>query len=453
MLRKPFAYGISLWLALGLAACSDDAPRPGGTPPPNPNDGQLYLTIIGDRDISLQESESWRLAVKYHDAQGHAVAGQVAFALTGTTAGAQLDAINVSTDALGIAHVTVTAGTQAMFGVTASAPKANGVDWRLQVQKNNQIPPLRYAGTYHLESTLDVGGGFPGGLGMTFRTIDDLTDDPYDPATWLIDYALAQLNSPTITSIVNAFRPGLDSDLYNQITTAAPDLVANLRRIGQDVTAVARHFGTGSDLVVEAHTNPIDGTVTVVEKHTLKSVIFTLEGTRHELSFVSLRMPEPLAMNIPGDVQMQTTLLIGRHQFQVSYGRLILIALDQLIIPLLDPAASSMSQFLTDQINCVQVGASIANAVGVGTPAMWASACQNAITAVSNAIESEILRIDTTGAQLDWQGTATLVDHDSDRVVEALDPGRWTGTFLIAGQTSTLGLSASNAFHGTRTSP
>ena len=450
---KKLAYAVLFAL---VAGCGPD-PSPGmngtgGAGGGGEPDGPLYLTILGSDNVALTEGEAQFLSVKYHDAQGHAVQGDVAFALSGTTAGAQIDRQSAHTDNLGIAKVQVTGGTQTSFGVQATAPKANPANWRVDVNKAAP-PPLRWAGVYHLENSLDVGGGFPGGLGMTFRTIDDLTDGPYDPATWLIDQALAQINDPTITSIVNAFRPGLDSDLLNQINSAAPGLVDQLRTIGQDITAVARHFGTGSDLVVEAHTN-IDGTITVAEKHTLKSVIFNIQNVRYEFTFAGdLGMPEPTALDIPGSVVGEQTLNIGEHHFDVSYGQLILVALDRVIIPQLDPNANSIGTFLADQIDCQSVGQSISNAVGFGSSQFWASACTGALNAVGTAIESEILRIDQTGAQLDWQGHATMVDHDMNRVVESLNPGRWTGTFLIAGQTSTLADSPLNSFTGHRTSP
>jgi hypothetical protein len=450
---KKLAYAVLCALVVGCGP--DPSPGPGnggsggngGEP-----DGPLYLSIIGATNVALMEGEAQVLSVKYHDMQGHAVSGDVAFALQGTAAGAHIDRQTAHTDNLGIAQVQVTGGMQSSFSVEASAAKANPADWRIDVSKAAP-PPLRWAGIYHLESTLDVGGGFPGGLGMTFRTIDDLTDGPYDPATWLIDQALAQINDPTISSIVNAFRPALDQELLTQIENAAPGLVDELRTIGQDITDVARRFGTGSDLVVEAHTN-IDGTITVVEKHTLKSVIFIIDNTRHEFTFAGdLGMPEPMAQNIPGSVVGETTLNIGEHGFDVSYGRLILIALDRVIIPQLDPNANSIGQLLNDQIDCQSIGQSISSFVGFGSQQFWAGACTGAITAVGNLLEAEILRIDQTAGHLDWQGHATMVDHDMNRVVEALNPGRWTGTFLIAGETSTLNDSALNAFTGNRTSP
>ena len=450
---KKLAYAVLIALVAGCGP--DPAPGPnggGGSGGGGEPDGPLYLTILGNDQIGLTEGEAQLLSVKYHDAQGHAVAGDVSFALNGTTAGAQLDRQTAHTDTLGIAKVQITGGTQSTFGVVATAPKANPANWRIDVNKAAP-PPLRWAGVYHLENSLDVGGGFPGGLGMTFRTIDDLTDGPYDPASWLIDEALNQINDPTISAIVNAFRPGLDQDLLNQINSAAPGLVDQLREIGQDITAVARHFGTGSDLVVEAHTN-VDGTITVVEKHTLKSVIFVIQNVRHEYTFAGdLSRPEPMAMNIPGSVVGEQTLNIGEHTFDVSYGRLILIALDRAIIPQFDPNANSIGEFLNDQIDCQSIGASLSNSIGFGSPQFWASACTGALNPVAQAIENEILRIDQTAGHLDWQGHATMVDHDMNRVVEELNPGRWTGSFVVGGQTSNLVDSPLNSFTGHRTSP
>jgi hypothetical protein len=65
-------------------------------------------------------------------------------------------------------------------------------------------------------------------------------------------------------------------------------------------------------------------------------------------------------------------------------------------------------------------------------------------------VESEIQKLDQTPARLEWEGTATLADKNCDGLVEALEAGRWTGTFRIAGQTATLALSPANSFRGVR---
>ena len=74
-------------------------------------------------------------------------------------------------------------------------------------------------------------------------------------------------------------------------------------------------------------------------------------------------MPEPTALNIPGSVMGEQVLNIGEHTFDVSYGQLILVALDRVIIPQFDPNANSIGEFLNDQIDCQSIGQSISNAV------------------------------------------------------------------------------------------
>src|SRR5690348_4613812 len=79
---KKLAYAVLFILACG----PDPSPGPGnggsggsgGEP-----DGPLFLTVVGAGNVSLVEGEAQVLSVKYHDMQGHAVSGDVAFALQG----------------------------------------------------------------------------------------------------------------------------------------------------------------------------------------------------------------------------------------------------------------------------------------------------------------------------------------------------------------------------------
>ena len=94
----------------------------------------------------------------------------------------------------------------------------------------------------------------------------------------------------------------------------------------------------------------------------VRLVNFNIENTRHEFTFAGdLAMPEPMAQNIAGSVVGETRLNIGEHAFDVSYGRLILIALDRLrrsnIYPdrtQLDSAILAGSAWIARQIGQLQ---------------------------------------------------------------------------------------------------
>src|SRR5690349_3551026 len=111
---KKLTHAVLFILVAGCGGDPSPAPSPsgaGGSSGGEP-ESPLFLTVVGASNVSLGESEAQVLSVKYHDSGGHAVAGEVAFALQGASAGAHLDRQTTQTDALGVAQVQVVGGTE-----------------------------------------------------------------------------------------------------------------------------------------------------------------------------------------------------------------------------------------------------------------------------------------------------------------------------------------------------
>jgi hypothetical protein len=108
--------------------------------PPNPDGGPpLALEVIGQSQLGLHYSKSAVLEVSYHtdDATQQPVVGQpVHFSIFGDPAGSTLSADRATTDASGIAQVTLTAGAaEATFKVTVSATNAPDTEFQVSVSK------------------------------------------------------------------------------------------------------------------------------------------------------------------------------------------------------------------------------------------------------------------------------------------------------------------------------
>jgi hypothetical protein len=134
------------------------------------------------------------------------------------------------------------------------------------------------AGLYRVESTLDLQLDTASDPASAFRAIDDLTDGPYDPATWLIDRALQEIDSDVLTVVVSAFRPLLDRDLNQLILGAAPTLLDDLVTMGRHLGEASRAFGIISELRVAKDPSGADSAF--VMRHTLQSVFFSFAGQR-----------------------------------------------------------------------------------------------------------------------------------------------------------------------------
>ena len=71
---------------------------------------------------------------------------------------------------------------------------------------------------------------------------------------------------------------------------------------------------------------------------------------------------------------------IAEHKLPLSYGKVLRLGLDEVIIPALDPNATNLNELLADLVNCQAVGQAINDALaqqfgfggGAGT---WQTAC------------------------------------------------------------------------------
>jgi hypothetical protein len=430
-----------------LAACGGKHMTGGGDGGTN----SLILTILGPSQVMLPEGANVLLGVAYHDETGRPAMGTVSFALSGSAAGAQLNPMQAPTDPNGVAQFVVTAGRSGTFGVTASAPDADMATWNIQVAKQ-QTGPLTFAGTYHLESTLDVatalsGSAGSGSVGISLADLEAMTDDPNDPAKWLLDQMVDHVGDLELNYYMLQLRPSLDGYLNDRLLAASPGLKDDLNALRTDLAAALQRFGLGSDLVI---TPPSDGSsATIGEQHTVRSVIFNLGTNRREVALSDMQVADVMAANIAGSLQMDRTLGIGQHSVQLPWGKLLQAALERVIIPSHDAQANSLATYLQHEFSCSAVQDTMLMYLEVpGVPDYWNVTCQGTLSAAAGSLLTNFQG--GGNARFDLQGTAMLVDRDTNGTADLLDVGRWTGQVKIGGRTANLVSGPSNAFLGSR---
>ena len=422
-------------LTTGCAGESDGGPGPSNGPRQPAPDEAAFLSLVGDANLFVEPMSTRQLQVKYHDQSGAPLAGEIHFAIDGNGVGASLSAAKAVTDAQGVAKINLVAGNEGAFRIKVTAELATGVDWRVSVTRAvAPTPPLSLLGDFRTESTLDIGGGLPGTVGTVVRTLDDLTDGPNDPATFLIDAAVNQIGSSTIRSAVNFVRPGLDSMLNDFISDNSPTFVSKMLQVSRDFSNVARRFGLVSKLSISNGVS-IDGNIQL--KHKLEGVFFTIGGVKKTFMFSAMGIT-PTEVTVPAQVMGESKIVLGQHQFPFSYGQVLLVALNQAIIPAIDPTAHNIGELISHQVNCASIAVEIANFVGIGGTSLYEGACRTGITAVGGLIEDQIRRIDSTATTLTLKGDADIMDANTDRVVEAFQGGLWEGSMTMAGSTSML---------------
>jgi hypothetical protein len=145
-------------------------------------------------------------------------------------------------------------------------------------------------------------------------------------------------------------------------------------------------------------------------------------------------------------------LTIGEHKLPVSYGKVLRMGLDAVIIPAVDPNATNLGELLADHIDCAAVGQSIYDALvdqfGFGgSPSTWQSACTAGLNYGAQTIYNKISDIDASALEFDLTGTAKAVDTNHDSKADALQTGKWTGTLSYSGTPAPL---ATATFTGSR---
>ncbi|HVK75659.1 MAG TPA: hypothetical protein VM734_20150 [Kofleriaceae bacterium] len=429
---------LGLFLGAGGAGCSSD--DGGGARPPE--EGDAFLTVVGETNVFMENGWQQAITVRYHDGENHPLAGEVGFAIRGPAGGATLSAATAVTDRDGKATVTLAAGAtgEAAFTVDATAEYADPASWRVAIHRAEPSGPLDPAGRYRLTSQFDLVSGLPGTVGEVTNTFIDMTDSPHDPATWLLDRAVSSISDSTTRSLINATRPALDAIVNDALRSASPGIVTDILEVGNDFGQVARKFGTQSTLEVTA------GVEGFSSKHTLTHVVFTVDGQVFQFPMADLGMSNLVA----GDVAFATTddrSDIGNHQFPMSYGSVLLVALEDVVIPLVDPAATDLNSFFTNLIDCDAVGVAIADYIGIGSASLYRGACQVGINAASNYIRSRIQSLDSTALLMKIGGRARPLDTNTDRKIDLLQDGAWTGTMTYGSSPVTLGTST---FRGDR---
>ena len=420
-------------LALGGAACGTDL---------GANGDNAFLSIQGNSSESLEPGFQRDLRVKYHDATGAPLAGEVTFEVVGSTGGASISLELGATDADGNANFTLFAGQDiANFKIVASAADATSVEWDITVAEGQVDENMDIRGTYNVESSFDVANGLPGTVGDVVNIIVDMTDDPFDPATYLID---TFDNGGNISS----FRPLVDQVVFNLIDDNAPGFINDLLQLGSDFGDVVKNFGVVS--TIEISGDSIDGTG-MKAVHTVTAYQFNLDGETHIFTMDDLNVDEEVITDIGVTYDNMTGVaLFETHEVPLRYGAFLVLALEEIIIPRLDPDSRSLNQYLFGLIDCTAVGQAIFDQVDIFDPDNWRNACQVAVEAVASIIIEELREIDELGqVKLVIDGKTRMRDPSGDGLADEMTRGNWAGTMDYLGTMGPLAEGA-NPFSGTR---
>jgi hypothetical protein len=304
--------------------------------------------------------------------------------------------------------------------------------------------PLDATGAYQIDSRFDLISGMPGTVGEVSNTFIEMTNDPYDPATWLIDTILDRWDGGFAEDLIEGARPDLDELVHEKLMENAPDLVQQLVEVGDRFGQVTREFGINSTLEVAADDG--DG---LSATHTATGYHFSINGTAHAYTLDELER-DPVAVEGVGFQFAENTVTVSEHSIPLQYGGFLAMVLDDVIIPQVNAEADDLGDLLQRLVNCDAVGLSIYNELGFGSAGLYAGACDLGLEAGAGYVMDKLVSIDEEAqVKLIISGTARAADQSGDRRIDTFTSGEWSGAIDYAGSMGTL-LENANTFSGHR---
>jgi hypothetical protein len=298
--------------------------------------------------------------------------------------------------------------------------------------------PLTAEGTYSLASTYDIATNMPGTAGAVINGFIQATDDPDDPTRYILDQLINQLPSGTFKNVVQGSESFVAGYLNDRLLDVAPDFVTRILDVGDKFGQVAKHFGTIDTLQIAAN-----GTAT----HTVTGVHFKVDNEELDFLFHDYGIADVKVTGIAVTLDSTGKLMIADHKVPLSYGAMLHLAVDNVIIPMVDPAAVDLNDVLHDAVDCTNVGQYVYDAIGIGSASTYESACNAGLTFAAHEIYAQIDKIDGSAFEFGISGVAKAVDKNHDGKADAIQTGKWGGTLSYAGSPAPL---ANATFTGTR---
>jgi hypothetical protein len=298
--------------------------------------------------------------------------------------------------------------------------------------------PITAEGKYAITSQFDIATNMPGTAGQVLNQIIDATDSPDDPTHWILDQLVAQLPAGSFKNTVQGAIPFVSGYLNDRLLDVAPDFVVTIRDLGNKFGQVARKFGTLETLEIGAN-----GQAT----KTVQGVHFVVDQIELDYMFKDYAIAEVAVPGVGVTLDQTGKLSIGEHKVPLSYGKVMRIALDEMVIPLINPSAVTLEDVLTDVVNCQAVGQYVYEAVGIGSPSTFETACLGGLKAGSAAIYAQMAKVDTVALEFGLTGIAKAVDKNHDGKPDQLQTGAWAGTLAYGGAGAPL---AAATFSGQR---
>jgi len=326
----------------------------------------------------------------------------------------------------------------AAAGCATDAP-APGDDQPVDPMNPDPDPvPLTPEGKFSVQSDFDLAANLPGTAGTVVNYFIQATDDPDDPTRFIVEKLVAALPNGSIKNTLNGAIPFVAGYLNDRLLQVAPDFVTTIVNVGDAFGQVAHHFGT-----IEV----MDITASGAAVKTVQGLHFKVDNIDLDYNFKDYGMQDVKVEGLQVTLEPSGKLTIGAHKVGLKYGQVLKLALDQAIIPLIDPSAQNLGDLLTNLVNCQAVGAYVYEAIGIGSASTFESACTAGLNAAGPALYHQLDAIDGSALEFGLTGTARGIDKNRDGKMDDIATGIWAGDLKYAGTPAPL---ATAKFFGTK---
>lgn len=336
----------------------------------------------------------------------------------------------------------------ALTGAAGCAASNGGDDDDGPGSGSDDVPTrMDAAGKYQVQSSFDIAANAPGKVGEVSRAFIEATDGPADPTEWILDQMIAKMSSGTLKTLLVNAKPFVAGYLNDRLLTIAPDFLGTMVQLGNDFGEMARNFGLNETLEIAPGSGEgYNGTVQALGVH------FKVDTVEQDILFTDHQLPVVSAENVAVGLDVTGKLDIGEHKLPLSYGKVLRIGLDEMLIPMIDPTATDLNTLFAHKVNCSAVGQAINDALvsqfGVGGGAsFWTSACTGGLTFGATAIYGKIASIDSSALEFGLTGVAKGIDTNADKKMDKIQTGAWSGTLSYGGTPAPL---ATATFIGAR---
>jgi hypothetical protein len=325
----------------------------------------------------------------------------------------------------------------AVAGCAADAPGTDD-DGNDVIPPDQQPVPLTPEGRFSVQSDFDVATNLPGTAGTVVNYFINATDDPDDPTKFIVEQVVAALPNGSIKNNLQGAIPFVAGYLNDRLLEVAPEFVTKIVNVGDAFGQVAHHFGT---------TEVLEITAAGAAKKTVQGLHFKVDNVDLDFAFADYQIAPVTVEGLQVQLDQTGKLSFSAHKVPLKYGAIMKLAMNQVIIPMIDPSVQDLEGLLKTMVNCQSVGQYINEAVDFGSPSTYESACNAGLKAASVTFYSQLDRIDTAALEFGLTGTARGIDKNRDGKMDDIQTGIWTGELKYAGSPAPL---ATARFFGTK---